>query len=561
MSLNSARKCCFLVVIRTTALCFVVLTHPSAAQEALTPILQLPLPAQVYAFGTNPGDPAWALPSSTMTQGTDGNLYGTTPQGGSDNYGTIFKVTPDGTLTVVHNFLFDNGPFSCYNGVVLANDGNLYGTCYGVADSQGNITPGDIYKITPAGVFTDLHDFSLNGVEGFHCTGIIQGLDGNFYGTTELGATNGSGAFFKMSPSGVVSVLHVFTTAEAAYISAPLIQASDGNFYITSVQGGTNLVGTVLRITPAGSVTVLHNFATTDGAYPSAGLLQAKDGSLYGTTLQGASNNLGGVYRIAPNGVFTLVHSFTQLEADGVYVALTQGTDGYFYGVSEFGGATDQGTVFSMDSSGNLLSWDFGTNPSVFSRPISAIVQHTNGSYFANTEYGGAADFGTIYGFSFAEPAFCRLQPATARVGVKIGILGQGFSTASVVKFGGVRATAISLSGTTFITATVPPGAKTGNVTVTTGSTTLTSNQAFKVKPVISSFSPTSGPVGTVVTITGSGLSQTMIVKFATVKATSFAVNSDTQVTATVPAGAVTGKISVTTPGGSASSATAFTVN
>ena len=148
MSLNSARKCCFLVVMLITALCFVVLTHPSSSSGG--PHSHTANAASGAGLRLrNPGDPAWALPSSTMTQGTDGNLYGTTPQGGSANYGTAFKVTPDGTLTVVHNFLFDNSPFICSNGVILANDGNLYGTCYGVADSQGNVTPGDIYKITP----------------------------------------------------------------------------------------------------------------------------------------------------------------------------------------------------------------------------------------------------------------------------------------------------------------------------------------------------------------------------------------------------------------------------
>ena len=141
-----------------------------------------------------------------------------------------------------------------------------------------------------------------------------------------------------------------------------------------------------------------------------------------------------------------------------------------------------------------------------------------------------------------------------------IGILGQGFSSSSVVKFGGTQATAITLSGTTLITATVPAGALTGLVTVRTGATTLTSNSIFRVTPTLDSFSPTSGPVGTPVVITGTGLLQTTKVTFNRVAVTTFTINSDTQVTADVPTGATTGKIAITTRGGTATSTRSFAV-
>jgi hypothetical protein len=142
-------------------------------------------------------------------------------------------------------------------------------------------------------------------------------------------------------------------------------------------------------------------------------------------------------------------------------------------------------------------------------------------------------------------------------------MFGQGFSGASVVKFGGVAATSVTLSGTTYLTAVVPAGAHTGAVTVTTGSTTLKSPQTYKVTPKITGFTPPSGPTGTLVTINGTGLIQTKTVKFGTVKATTFTVVSDSQVTAIVPAGLAAGavKISITTPGGTANSPTKFTVN
>ena len=162
-------------------------------------------------------------------------------------------------------------------------------------------------------------------------------------------------------------------------------------------------------------------------------------------------------------------------------------------------------------------------------------------------------------------PPFVNIEPTqkTALVGARVGMFGQGFSSASVVKFGGVVSTSVVRSGTTYLTAVVPVGAKTGAVTVTTGATTLTSPQTFKVRPKITSFSPPSGSTGTLVTINGSGLIQTTAVKFGTVVATTFTMVSDSQVTAAVPSGLSAGPvtISITTPGGTAASPTKFTVN
>jgi hypothetical protein len=152
------------------------------------------------------------------------------------------------------------------------------------------------------------------------------------------------------------------------------------------------------------------------------------------------------------------------------------------------------------------------------------------------------------------------LEETSGTEGTKVNILGQGFSSSSLVKFGGTSATTIVRTGKTFITATVPAGALTGAVTVATGATTLTSTKTFKVQPTVASFSPPSGPVGTTVTIKGSGLEQATKVTFDG-KSASFTATSDSEVTADVPTGALTGKIAITTKGGSASSATSFTVN
>ena len=154
---------------------------------------------------------------------------------------------------------------------------------------------------------------------------------------------------------------------------------------------------------------------------------------------------------------------------------------------------------------------------------------------------------------------FVSLLPTVAKEAKTVEFLGQGFTGATAVSFNHTPA-AFDVVSDTYLTATVPSGATTGFVTVTTPGGTLTSSTKFLVTPQFTSFNPPSGPAGTPVTITGIGLTQTSKVTFGGVKATTFQVNSDTQVTATVPTGALTGKIVVTTPGGTASSATSFTV-
>jgi len=146
------------------------------------------------------------------------------------------------------------------------------------------------------------------------------------------------------------------------------------------------------------------------------------------------------------------------------------------------------------------------------------------------------------------------------KVGKTIEILGQGLTGTTKVSFHGVSATTFSVVSDTYLTVVVPAGATTGSVTVSTPGGKLTSNRVFRVTPAILSFSPASGPVGTPVTITGTSFTGAKKVTFGGVKATTFSVDSDTQITATVPTGAKTGKIQVTTPGGTATSATDFTV-
>jgi uncharacterized repeat protein (TIGR03803 family) len=269
----------------------------------------------------------------------------------------------------------------------------------------------------------------------------------------------------------------------------------------------------IYNITSGGSYKVLHNFAAaTDGGAPQAGLVQATDGNFYGTTSTGGSLGGGTLFKVTPAGTLTVVHNFSSADA-------SQGAD-----------------------------------------PESNLTQNTNGLLYGDTYLSKGGALGVFFSLNIAAKPFARLTATSGLVASSVSIFGQGFSSSSVVKFDGVTAKGVVLQGTTYITVPVPTGALTGSVTVTTGSTTLTSNAIFKVLPKVKSFTPTSGPVGTSVVITGVSLTQASAVKFDGIAATTFTVNSDTQITAIVPTGAKTGKIAVTTKGGVSSSSGTFTV-
>jgi uncharacterized repeat protein (TIGR03803 family) len=357
-----------------------------------------------------------------------------------------------------------------------------------------------------------------------------------------------------------------------------LFQASDGNLYGTLYACAlTSSQGCVYKISTAGVFKEIYGFATSAGYAPCTGVIQAKNGNLYGATNQGAANNSGSIYKLTTAGVYTDLHDFNNTtdatcgaNVGRTQVNLLQVTDGSFYGVNGKNGPSGGGSIYKLTSANVFTAFLFPSPPPVDGDlPVSTLLQNTNGLVYGTTFSGGPTSCNPCQGVFFSvatgDAAFVNLEPTqkTAIVGTKVGMFGQGFSSASVVKFGGVASISVTLSGTTYLTAKVPVGAHTGAVTVTTGSTTLTSPQTFKVKPKITSFSPPSGSSGTLVTINGLGLIQATTVKFGTVKATTFTVVSDSEVTADVPSGLSPGTvtISITTPGGTANSPTKFTVN
>lgn len=510
------------------------------------------------------------LPVGPMAQGRDGNYYGVT-QGPS--VGVIYKVSASGTFTLVHTLASDASEGQSCNGLVLGTDGNFYGTCEHGGNNSNST--GTFFKVTPTGTLTVLHSFdgTFSGTtDGCYPLGLpVQASDGNFYGTTFECGVNDAGIIYKITPAGVFSVVHAFAfgSVDGNQPEGALIQGSDGNLWGTLSFGGANNGGAVFKSTLTGTESLVFSFgacpSTTTGCNPLAGLVQGTDGNYYGTAEEGGANNQGVAFKVTSKGTYTLLHSFNSTTDNGGYpqLPLALGTDGNFYGIATdcIGGGCSPADLFEITSKGVFTDFfNFpvlgGNNNSV---PLSPLLLSTTGTFYASTEEGGSG-LGSFYSLANGQNAFAGLQQTSAREGSQINILGQGFSSSSVVKFGGVAATKITVTGSTFIQATVPSGALTGNVTVTTGATILSSLAIFKVTPQVKTFSPTSGHVGTSVTITGTGLSQATAVKFNGTAAT-FTVNSDTQITTSVPAGATTGKIKVTTTGGTATSATSFTVN
>jgi uncharacterized repeat protein (TIGR03803 family) len=521
---------------------------------------------KLYTYPIGSGAYSGIQAPQVMSQGRDGDLYSTVQNDGTKNVGTVYKMTTAGALTTVYDFCSltscADGSYP-HGGVTLGFDGNFYGTTQG----GGSHAAGTVFKVTPTGTLTTLWNFANSTDDSAPIYTTALGQNGNMYGVSAEQYVGQNGAFFQVSASGVFKVLRDFNYTNGTNPNLPT-QGTDGSFYGSAQGGGdaTCKCGVVYRATAAGAITVLHAFKgyPTDGYRPIGILVQGTDGNFYGTTYQGGAHNQGSVFKITPAGAFTLLYSFNY--GSGIYDAqlpeagLTLGTDGNFYGVGSAGGSKNAGAIFKITPAGSeSVPYSFcSITCSDGFGPTTPLVLHTNGKFYGNTN-GNSLGGSVLYSFNVGFKPLVDLVTWSAKVGKTVEILGQGFTGTTAVSFNGVNAPFQNVSDT-YMTATVPAGATTGAVTVTTFTSTMKSNRAFLVTPQIKSFSPTSGIVGTAVTINGVSLTQATKVTIGG-KPASFTVNSDTKVTATVPAGAKTGvKITITTPGGVANSPLAFAV-
>jgi uncharacterized repeat protein (TIGR03803 family) len=383
----------------------------------------------LYSFtDTNDG----ANPNAGLAEGSDGNFYGTTVLGGRNGVGTVFKISTNGVLTTLH--IFGGGNDGCYPyaGLVEGSDGNFYGTTQEIIGGAGVFVPavGTVFKISTNGALTSLCSFNLSD-GAYPEAGLVQGSDGNFYGTTESGGTSWAGTVFQITTNGVLNSLYSFTGGDdGANPWAGLAQGSDGNFYGTTSSGGSNQLGTVFKISTNGALTGLHSFSgSDDGGWPQAGLVQGSDGNFYGTAALGGRNGNGTVFKISTNGVLARLHSFTGGN-DGAnpYAGLVQGSDGSFYGTTCGGGTNGgYGTVFKITTNGVLTSLYSFTGGSDGAQPYAGLVQGSDGNFYGTTWGGGVGGSGTVFRLT--------IVPAFQAVTLTNGMLSLGWSTEAGARY------------------------------------------------------------------------------------------------------------------------------
>jgi len=435
----------------------------------------------LYDFDNTHG----ADPQAILAQGRDGNLCGTTYNGGTKGAGEVFQITPSGSLTVLHNF--DGGANGGYpqGGLTLGTGGNFYGTTY---YGGANECCGTIFKIASRGNLTTLYSFTGGSDGAQPMAPPIQGTDGSFYGTTGPDSLFAPDTVYKISSLGAFTPLAQLDGRS----HAPLLQATDGNFYGTTIYGGGNecgiyRCGEAFKVTPTGGLTILYYFDITHGEHPDAPLIQGSDGNFYGTAYAGGGHDRRVVFELTPQGAITVLHNFGDVPHDGYgpQAGLVQATDGNFYGATYSGGTGGChggcGVIFQITPAGDYsILYNFDGVHGEY--PTSTPMQHTNGRIYGLASAGGTSDDGVVYSFDMGLGPFVSLESTTGKVGKTVEVLGQGLTGTTGVSFNGTAATFTAVSDT-YLKTTVPSGATTGFVTVTTPSGTLTSDKEFRVKP------------------------------------------------------------------------------
>ena len=380
-------------------------------------------------------------PLGSLLQGTDGNFYGMTSGGGANAGGTIFKITPTGTLTVLRSLLSTADGGNPKGSLAKAGDGNFYG----MTNTGGSNLFGTLFKITPAGVFSVLTKFngaiqgnapyetllkakdssyygtaSAGGLYNYGtifkiCRGtvtilrsfnrnvdggapkgsLVQGTDGYLYGSTTEGGTNGVGTLFKISTTGIFTVLrNLSSSADGSNPQGSLLLASDGNFYGMNKLGGSNSSGTIFKLTPAGVYTVLrHLVNSTDGSNPEGNLVRGSDGNFYGMTYTN-----GRIFKITPAGVFTVLHTFVA-GTEGSYPSgsLVLSSDGKFYGATSGGGINNAGTIFKVMPTGAVTVLRLLSAAPDGASPKGSLVIGADGNFYGITSAGGGNKVGTVF--------------------------------------------------------------------------------------------------------------------------------------------------------------------
>ena len=342
-------------------------------------------------------------PSGSLVQASDGKLYGMTQSGGSNGYGTIFSFDPGtNSYTKLHDFNNINGPGPESN-LVQASDGKLYGTTY----QGGSSDYGTIFSFDPStNTHTKLHDF--NNINGrYPNSSLVQANDGKLYGMTLVGGSSDEGTIFSFDPiANTHTKLLDFHKAIGYEPQGSLMQASDGKIYGMTSKGGVGNLGTIFYYDLSANVhTKLFDFYFANGSLPFGGspygsLVQASDGKLYGLTSYGGSIGYGIIFSFDPNtNTPTDLQDFDGTNGDSPLGSLMQFSDSKLYGMTSRGGISGLGTIFSFDPVTNTHSKLHDFSNTNGSYPVGSQVQASDGKLYGVTQSGGSSNYGTIFSF------------------------------------------------------------------------------------------------------------------------------------------------------------------
>lgn len=496
----------------------------------------------LHSFGDGSVNEDGATPVGGLVQAANGNFYGTTNAGGAYNLGTVFEITPQGTTAILHNFGDPSVPNDGSNpqcALILATDGSFYG----ITTGGGSAGQGTIFVITPQGKLTILHSFGdgsalnpdgttapTNAEQGMKTSPLVQGIDGNLYGTTAYNYTTGSnGIFFRMTPQGVVTILNASTGGNS------LVQGADGNFYTTlagrggpyedyASESGNRTGGSAVKFTPQGNASSFYSFGNIafvapgpfEATYPTTGMVEGSDGNFYGTTAGNISINInqiptfapGALFKITPQGSVTNLHFFgdgtTAVDGDTPSGALVQGADGNFYGATVRGGSKGLGCLFEITPQGAftlLHSFGDGSMPNDGTAPEAGLTRGSDGNLYGVTSQGGTAGLGAV--FMIAPNAAYLTSTPTVSATVSLpfsyqvtgSILPSSYSATNLPD-------GLSINPTTGVISGTPMTAQTKTVTLTLFNESIASTVPLVITvvplpvPTISSFVNSYGSVG-----------------------------------------------------------------
>lgn len=352
----------------------------------------------LHAFTDTP-DGATPWPELLLS---GGKFYGTTLEGGTSNDGTVYEMDAKGRVTVLYSFQGGNDGRRPLADVIADSAGNLYG----VTENGGAHDEGTIYRLAPGGTETILYTFTGGSDGGDSDAGLVMDKSGNLFGTTPVGGQYQAGVVFELSSGGTYSVLHTFTDgSDGGYPQDSLLIDRRGNLYGTAITGGAHGLGAVYRISAGGKFRVLYSFAGgSDGIYPQARVIEDAAGNLYGTTDFGGSTNCNGsgcgtIFKVAPDGTETVLYAFTG-ESDGsaAYTGVVADKSGNLYAATKAGGSADgYGSLGELSTGGKFAVLHVFQGASDGEYPDRGLIDARTGNYYGVTYTGGPDGWGTVY--------------------------------------------------------------------------------------------------------------------------------------------------------------------